>query len=102
MLNIKLPKGKVARALVTCADVYAASASAERTAFHKDLEVWRCDMNSIVRRKEGASLPPRPPSSTNRDNATKFVEMAVACTHSTGDVYVSAELWDEIKGYYYD
>lgn len=100
MLNIKLPKGKVARALVECADAYAASANAARIAFHKDLEVWRKDMNSVCGHRGAAPLPPRSPCSTNKDKALKFMEMAVACTHSTGDVYIGADLWAEIKGYY--
>lgn len=101
MLNIKLPKGKVARALMECADAYADVAKAERATFHKDIEVWRKDMNFVPGRDAGgAALPPSGPSRATKDKALKFMEMAAACTYSTGDVYVSAELWTEIKGYY--
>ena len=65
MLSVKLPKGKVARALVACADVYAASAEAERTTFHKDLEVWRKDMNFVPGRNVKTSwwcIPSAPPT----------------------------------------
>jgi len=100
MLNIKLPKGKVARALMDCADAYAASVEAERIAYHKDLEVWRKDQAGPRLPGGRSEHPPSTPSSTNKDKALKFMEMAAVCTYSTGDVYVSAELWAEIKGYY--
>ena len=101
MLNIKLPKGKVARALMDCADAYAASVEVECIAYHKDLEVWRKNRSGPRRGTLGQiNYPPSAPNSTTKDKALKFMEMAAACTHSTGDVYVSAELWAEIKGYY--
>ncbi len=103
MLNIKLPKGKVARALVTCAEVYEQRAKLEHTAYHKDLEVWRKDMTFIREHGGRAIYPPTAPAPPNlvcEHRAVKFFDMAAGCLASTGDVYVDAELWADIKGYY--
>ena len=92
MLTLILPKAKVARALLDCADAYAAAAKAEERAYGLDLEKWS-------RGQEGR--PPTPPKKALKDGALKFMQMASACAHSIGDVYVDFELWQEIKGYYY-
>ncbi len=100
MLNIKLPKGKVARALVTCAEVYEQRAKAGNIAYHSALEGWRKDM-TFIRQHGGPTIyPPPTPSTVHQVKATKFFDMATGCSASTGDVYISAELWTEIKGYY--
>ncbi len=62
-LNIKLPKGKTARALEACAEVY-------------DRKVF------------------------GGNHAHRLYQLSNACLVSTGDVYVSAPLWEEIKEYY--
>ncbi len=98
MLHIKLPKGKTAAACHAAGNYHARLAEAERTGYLRDLEAWRKGLNRI---SEGR-YPPYAPKSCERElaTATRLLDMADTCSFSTGDVYVSAELWHQIKGYY--
>lgn len=62
----------------------------------RDLEAWRKSAGARGR------YPPAPPVDMDTEEALAkwLLDMADACAFSTGDVYVSTELWDQIKGYY--
>lgn len=97
MLHIKLPKGKTADALCRVAARYEARDRCAIQDFNAKLEAWRKNMHA----PQGANL--NPPNGLNRefqDRARKLYKQAGACSASTGDVYISATLWDEIKGDY--
>ena len=96
MLHLKLPKGKVATACERAGQYHSKLAEAERMAYLRDLEAWRKTANMAGRGR----YPPHAPKNRERAIAKRLLDMADACTFSTGDVYVSTELWDQIKGYY--
>ncbi len=92
MLYIKLPKGKVNAACERAGQRWGHLHVAAFTQYHADCEAWR-------------KTPEGDPPSWNadrryQDQASRLMDMADACTFSTGDVYVSVELWKEIRGYY--
>lgn len=93
MLHIKLPKGKVASACERAGQYYSQMNRAKLDQYRADLEAWR---------KSGLAVnyPPTPPTLYNHNKARELLSMAEACSFSTGDVYVSAALWNEIKGWY--
>ena len=101
MLHIKLSKGKTKRALMARAKWYYDRAEAATAAYHAEIETWR---------KLGTHDPRRafsegPPAYIHNGmsytaKAMGLVAQADACAHSTGDVYVSVETWNEIEGYY--
>lgn len=66
-------------------------------AYRRDLETWRKTRSLYT-----TEWPPifSPAAKAEAIRAKKLIDMADACTFSTGDVYVSVELWDQIKGYY--
>ncbi len=94
MLHIKLPKGKVAQACERAGQYHSRLAEAGRMAYLRDVEAWRKSVGASGR------YPPKPPADDELFAARRLLDMADACTFSTGDVYVSTELWDQIKGYY--
>ena len=97
MLHIKLPKGKTAEALARLADRYTQMDEAEMSGYEALLEAWRKDKKT----GHGPAFPlPRPPIRDFQSRARKLYIQAGACSASTGDVYLSATLWDEIKGDY--
>ena len=91
MLHIKLPKGKVAQACKRAGQRWSRMHEAALMKYHADCEAWR---------KTPKGSPPRWGADYLGRTASRLCGMADACTFSTGDVYVSTELWDEIKGYY--
>jgi hypothetical protein len=91
-----LLKGKVAQACEWAGQYHSRLAEAERMAYLRDLEAWRKSANIAGRGR----FPPQPPTDTERVTAKRLIDMADACSFSTGDVYVSADLWNQIKGYY--
>ena len=93
MLHIKLPKGKVATACERAGQWYSDVNRAKRADFMRELEAWRKTGHIHV-------APPEPPSDRDARKSKEFLGMADACSFSTGDVYVSAALWEEIKGWY--
>lgn len=101
MLHIKLPKGKVAAACERAAEQCSNRIKVLNVQYHCDLESWRKDAvkHAWGVHKDGA--PERPPLmevlSQKRDRLHAMADMA---KHSTGDVYVSPELWNSIKGMY--
>ncbi len=98
MLHVKLPKGKTADALVKLAVRYEARYHWVMRDFNADLEAWRKDYLNL--KKDNPGLPPNTPSREFQTQAHKLYRMAGACSASVGDVYISAQLWDEIKGEY--
>ena len=93
MLNIKLPKGKVSVACERAGARWSHMHEAALMAYKADVETWR---------KTSTGLPPEwgADGSIYGRKALRLLNTADACTFSTGDVYVSTELWDEIKGFY--
>lgn len=92
MLHIKLPKGKTAEACKLAAKYHSDMHFAANNKFHADLEAWR---------KTGGNVsPPFAPPRDHKRTAERLESMGEACKHSTGDVYISHDLWEEIKGYY--
>ena len=91
MLHLKLPKGKVAAACECAGQRWSRMHEAALMAYHADVEAWR---------KKPKGSPPNWNADLYKDQASRLCDMADACTFSTGDVYVSTELWNHIKGYY--
>ena len=98
-MHIKLPKGKVSQACVRASQYHSQLNEAERMAYLRDLEAWRKEIGTS-RRLPKSPKPPKPPTHVEEITAKWLLDMADACTFSTGDVYVSTELWNQIKGYY--
>lgn len=74
MLHIKLPKKRVAHALMARAALLDGLAQETRHDW-KSIQVWKA-------------------------GAAQLRAWAKAAQQSTGDVYVSTELWSQIEGYY--
>lgn len=102
MLNIKLPKGKVARACECAAEQCSQRIAVENTRYFSELEQWRKDSNQGAIRTVERCAPPDKPRSilVLTQERKRLHDMADMAKHSTGDVYVSLALWAEIKGYY--
>lgn len=100
MLQIKLPKGKVSQACERAADMVTRRLVVANDRYHSELERWRKD-GGMNHRTDWASPPARPNDvellSRDRDCLHQMADMS---KHSTGDVYVSSELWNLIKGVY--
>jgi hypothetical protein len=94
VLHIKLPKNKVAKACECVAKQCSSLIAIINDQYRFDLECWRKDG------KDGD--PPNKPRDlfVFTEQRSRLYRMADMAKHSTGDVYVSAELWDEIKGVY--
>lgn len=95
MLHIKLPKGKTSDALARTAARYEARDRYEVQDFKAKLEAYRKTMYT-----ENPDQPPRPANREFQGRSHDLYKLAGACSASTGDVYVDAQLWDEIKGDY--
>ncbi len=99
MLNIKLPKGKTATACEAAADQYERKAIAARADYDKSWIDWK----HLMRMGSLPSLALPPTSDCihhHGSKAKRFKRLACACLASIGDVYVSAELWEEIMGFW--
>ena len=93
MLHIKLPKGKVAQACERAAEMASRRIAMANDRYRFDLERWR---------KDGGGDAPVPSKDVEPliDDRNKLHAMADMAKHSTGDVYVSPELWGAIRGCY--
>lgn len=80
MLHIKLPKKRVAHALMAVADAHEAKAAAIMVP---------CSISSQARTKHWL-----------RAKVASLRVLADTAKHSTGDVFVSVDLWNEIKDHY--
>ena len=99
MLHIKLPKGRVSAACERAADMASRRISVANDRYRSELERWRKDASHGV---EVTREPPEKPRDffllvQDREMLQRMADMA---KHSTGDVYVSPELWRAIKGVY--
>ncbi len=99
MLHIKLPKGKVSQACERAADQITRRIAVVNDQYRSELERWHKDGGRL---RPGEWIPPTP----SRDvfvltqERHRLHDMADMVKHSTGDVYVSPELWNIIKGVY--
>lgn len=108
MLHIKLPKGKVSQACEEAAEQCSRRLAVKGDWYRSALEMWRKEGTSgstrEARRLQRDERGPPPPRPDDFDVLTKhrdhLHQMADMCKHSTGDVYVSPELWNIIKGVY--
>ena len=93
MLHIKLPKNRVKFACIAMADFNRKRNEVLRLQYHHEVETWRKMMKATDYNAQ--LVIPTPPFF---HPVKKYTDMAVAARASTGDVYVSAELWTEIRG----
>lgn len=101
MLHIKLPKGKVADALVKLAQWHEMMDRSAKEDYGRQLEVWRKDLAQARQEGREVGYLPHQCDRSHQIKAQDFFHMAGACKHSTGDVYVSGELWQAIRGHYH-
>jgi len=95
VLHIKLPKGKVAAACERAADQCSRRIAVENQRYSAQVGSWQ------KTKRKYEVLPPHPSRVLDMTADRKRLhDMADACGYSTGDVYVSTELWNQIKGYY--
>lgn len=87
MLNIKLPKGKMATACEHASQYHSCMNEAKHMNLKTENDLRFLDSLYILIKHHEVK-------------AQQFLDMADACKFSTGDVYVSFELWNEIKGFY--
>lgn len=92
-LHIKLPKGEVVRACIAMADLNRQRNGVLRVQYHQAVENWR----KVMKATDYSSLIEMPTPPVWRP-VGKYTDMAIAAKASTGDVYVSAELWVELRG----
>lgn len=101
MLHIKLPKGKVAAACERAAEEATRRIVVENERHRRDLEVWRKSTPEIAYWNQENPAPTQSKDvkllEADRDNLHAMADMA---RHSVGDVYVSSDLWNAIKGVY--
>jgi hypothetical protein len=103
MLAIKLPKGKTGAAFERAAVECSARIRIINNQHVAELERWRkgAHMLNTTIYDPILDAPERPREiSILTDKRSRYQRMADACKHSTGDVYLDADTWDEIKGYY--
>lgn len=103
MLHIKLPKGKVSSACERAAEQCSRRIAVENDWYLCALETWRKSGGDLTEPRQAHFNPP-PIRSNDVELLVKerstLHRMADMCKHSTGDVYVSPELWNIIKGVY--
>ena len=102
MLHIKLPKGKVSQACDRLATMLEMKYAHDIVQYEAIMEAWSKDQKA--KRDAGHNdrffvMPPRY-HGTRWVDAKTWRERQTACMASAGDVYVSHEMWDKIKGHY--
>jgi len=97
-----LPKGKTAQACERAAEQCSRRIAVANDRYLSELERWRKDSDQgSIRTVERCSPPARSNDVELLTNERSTLHrMADMCKHSTGDVYVSPELWNIIKGIY--
>ncbi len=108
MLHIKLPKGKVSAACERAAEQATRRIVVANDRYCSDLERWRKDMAPETKSLEWivnvapSCLPPARSKDVDLllQERHTLHQMADMAKHSVGDVYVSPELWNIIKGVY--
>jgi hypothetical protein len=94
VLHIKLPKGKVSQACERAAEEATRRIAVANDRYRSELERWRKD-------GEYGEPPDKPRDFfLLTEDRNKLHAMADMAKHSTGDVYISPELWRAIKGVY--
>jgi hypothetical protein len=99
VLHIKLPKGKVSAACEVKAEECSRRIMVANDRYRNELERWRKEGG--FNRVEGPMPPDKPRDFfVLTEERHRLHQMADMAKHSTGDVYVSPELWNLIKGVY--
>jgi hypothetical protein len=93
VLHIKLPKGKVATACERAAEQCSKRIAVANDRYRSELERWRKSGGDFLR-------PGQCDQTVLIQDRETLHSMADMAKHSTGDVYVSPELWNIIKGVY--
>lgn len=103
MLAIKLPKGKTGAAFERAAKQYSAAIAVYNGKHKQALEEWRKGAEHLGQDIWTTELdtPSKPHQISELTcKRERYWRRADACKHSTGDVYLSADEWEEIKGCY--
>lgn len=102
MLQIKLPKSKTAKACERLATILEQKYEVDVAQYEAEVERWREIRASMCKSSRWMTLTMMPHYTGISFNAAKkFRDRATACMASAGDVYISVELWNEIKEHYY-